>query len=160
MPTASQTILKRIQSTLGGVSAYRAAKELGVTQQAVSHWKTGRSSMQDAAALKAAAILGEQPEVIFALLGAERSQDPDARKVWTNLARRLQRSAATGIVTALGIAAFLSSQGIDAATSTARGMYIMSNDDGAPQSANQGCRVSHLLAPCQQSGDRLFAYIQ
>jgi plasmid maintenance system antidote protein VapI len=110
MPTSTQTILKRVQSTLGNVSEYRAAKDLGVTPQAVSKWKLGKSFMGDAAALRAATILGEKPEVIFALLGAERSQNDEARKVWTNLARRLQRSAATGTIAAIGMTMFLNSQ--------------------------------------------------
>jgi plasmid maintenance system antidote protein VapI len=129
MPTATQSFLKRVQSTLGDVSEYRAAKDLGVTPQAVSKWKLGKSFMGDAAGLRVAAILGEKPEVILALLGAERTQDADARKVWTNLARRLQRGAAAGIVTSLGIAAFLNCQVAHAAASTTPGMYIMSNSE-------------------------------
>ena len=129
MPAQTQTVqvLDRLAEKLGGASDYRLAKELRVTRQAVSKWRLGENFMTDGPAVHAAEILGERPEVILALLGAERTQDPDARKVWTNLARRLQRGAAAGIVTALGIAAFLNSHAVRAATWTTPGMYIMLN---------------------------------
>jgi plasmid maintenance system antidote protein VapI len=127
MATQTIQVLNRLAEKLGGASDYRLAKELRVTRQAVSKWRLGENFMTDGPAVHAAMILGEKPEVILALLGAERTQDAEARKVWTNLARRLQRGAAAGIVTALGIAAFFGNQAVNAATSTSRGMYIMLN---------------------------------
>jgi plasmid maintenance system antidote protein VapI len=114
MKTATVEVLDRVADKLGHASDYRVAKELGVSRQAVSNWRGEKNYMADGAALRAASILGEKPEVLLALLGAERTQDPDARKVWTNLARRLQRSAATGTIAALGFLAFFGSQALHA----------------------------------------------
>ena len=125
MATQTVQVLDRLAAKLGGASDYRLAKELRVTRQAVSKWRLGENFMTDGPAVHAAVILGEQPEVILALLGAERSQDADARKVWTNLARRLQRGTAAGIVTALGIAAFLNCQATHAAAELPQYVYYV-----------------------------------
>ncbi|MDP9082202.1 MAG: DUF3693 domain-containing protein [Pseudomonadota bacterium] len=106
MTRPTQQILDRVRAKLGGISDYQAARELGVTQQAVSLWRSGRSIMGDEPAIAAAAILGEKPEVIMALLAADRTQSEKAKKLWTNLARQLRAGTAVAIVGTIGITGF------------------------------------------------------
>ena len=127
MPTTTITILDRVEKTLGGISDYRAAKELGVTQQTVSLWRAQRYIMSDKPAIRAAQILGERPEALMSMLAADRTSDEHAKKLWTNLARRLQRSAAAIAMLSLGITAFHSDDAHASMSPHFVGMYIMSN---------------------------------
>jgi plasmid maintenance system antidote protein VapI len=117
MKTNTVQILDRVASTLGNVSDYKAAQELGVTRQAVSNWRNDKNYMNDAPAIRAAEILGEKPETILALIAADRSDDPATKRIWTNLAKQLQRTAAATAIATLGFTMFPSDAARSAETS-------------------------------------------
>ena len=50
--------------------------------------------MADTAAMKLAEILGEPTDAILALVAADRTSDPAAKKQWTNMAKKLRATAA------------------------------------------------------------------
>jgi plasmid maintenance system antidote protein VapI len=107
MSGESLKVLERVAAKLGGVSDYRAAHELRVSRKAVSNWRNGNHFMADDAAIRAAEILGERPEAMLAYLSAERTKSAKARALWSALARRLQRSAATVAGLTVGATALL-----------------------------------------------------
>jgi len=57
--------------------------------------------MNEAAAIKAAQLLDRDPAEVLILLQAERTKDPDARKILHKAARALHRTAAAAVVIAL-----------------------------------------------------------
>lgn len=128
MQTATTKVLNRLGKHLGDeyfpASDYRIAKELGVTRQAVSNWRKRGNAMDDAAVLRAATILGEAPAALLAMVAADRTQDAEARKVWTKLSKQLRGTAAVITVGALGITGFQTAKAIGT-TAQVRIEYIL-----------------------------------
>jgi len=81
-------VLSALSRKLDGASDYAIAKALGVTRGAVSKYRTGTSTFDDATAMKAADILGVEPAAIMLLAHAERTKTPEVRRVWVSLADR------------------------------------------------------------------------
>lgn len=100
----------RLKSLNRKDSDYEAAKTLGVTQQAVSHWRARRHAMDNDTGLVAAKFLNMEPEYIMFCLQLERAKSDDARSFWRRLAEKIhQRSnvAALSILTVFTVFAAL-----------------------------------------------------
>lgn len=108
-------LLDRLSQKLGDASDYRISQALGVTRASVSRWRLGKGSFSDAAALKVAEMLDENPGYVLAVAAAERAQSEQERKAWAKVAQTMRRSAAA--VAALAVLGFGMPQG---ATTPAR----------------------------------------
>ena len=94
--------IDRLKQAKGWDSDYRVSKELGLSRQTVSKYRSGTSStMDEESAVKVAAALGEQPEVVLLDQVVERSQNEAAKSALGSLLRRLGGVAA-GVVVAVG----------------------------------------------------------
>jgi hypothetical protein len=122
MNNETNKLLDRAAKKLPTESDYSIANALGVSRAAVSKWRLGRNHMADTAAMKLAEILGEPSEVVLALVAADRSSDPGAKKTWTNMAKKLRATAAATTMAALGFTMFPS----DAARSQENGEFAQS----------------------------------
>lgn len=60
---------------------YRVAKLLGLTHQAVMHWRNG-GQMGEESALKVAALLDLDPREVMFTLRAEMATSPDTKRFW------------------------------------------------------------------------------
>lgn len=129
MATETSKLLDRISAHLGGASDYRIAKELGINKSTVSVWRVGKGSMGDATALKVAEILGEKPGYILALVQSERTDSPEARRIWRTVAASVGGKAAAVLVATLlaGQPTKTQAHTIDLASANCETMYIMSN---------------------------------
>lgn len=88
----------------GGVTDYRIAKNLGLRTSAVSQYRTGVRTFDDAMARRVAEVLGLDPAYVLACVHAERDRDEGTRQVWARIAARFAPAAAAVLVT-VGLAA-------------------------------------------------------
>ena len=84
--------LAACKKRLGIESDYALAKALGVTQAAVSSYRTGRSSINDDVALTVAEILGVNPMQVIAAANAERAKTPEQKARWTGMVEKFSGS--------------------------------------------------------------------
>jgi transcriptional regulator with XRE-family HTH domain len=77
--------LDAVKKRLGISSDYALAKALGISQQAVSNYRAGRSKMDDDVALTIAELLGINPLAVIAAANAERAKTDEARARWINV---------------------------------------------------------------------------
>lgn len=84
--------LAACKKRLGIESDYALAKALGVTQQAVSSYRTGNSKINDDVALSVAEILGINPLQVIAAVNAERAKTPAQRARWTGIMEKFSGS--------------------------------------------------------------------
>jgi len=80
--------LDAVSKKLGGASDYAIAKELGVTRAAVSRYRNGQSAFDDETAIRVARILDIDPAAVVTAAHAERTKNPEVRRLWTSLADR------------------------------------------------------------------------
>ena len=66
-------------------SDYALAKALGVTQQAVSSYRSGNSIINDDVCLSVAAILGMEPIFVIAQANSERAKTPELKARWMGI---------------------------------------------------------------------------
>lgn len=118
--------IDRVKKERGWDSDYRVAKELGLSRQAISDYRVGKSLMDDGAALRVASALGEPPEIILIDQAAERAKSPEARTVLRDALRRLGGVAA-GVIVAVGVGGSPSPAQAGPAVAASSGLYIMSN---------------------------------
>lgn len=83
-------LLDRIKTELEIASDYRLAQVLGVTKNAITNYRYGKSRPNDEVGLRMAELLKEDAGHITACLHAERAQSPDVRQLWEKVAMRLQ----------------------------------------------------------------------
>lgn len=105
---------------LKGWNDFRISKELGISNQAVSQWRTGKRALSPAMAVRVAELLEIEPEYVLACMHAERVDDELARPFLERLVtralgpkaralyRQIARAAKTGAIPAVAIAALLS----------------------------------------------------
>lgn len=91
--------LDAIRVRYGLTSDYQLAKRLGVTHGAISHYRAGRSQLDDAMAIRVAGLLDLDPGYVVSCAHAERAKDDETRAMWTQLAKR----AAVGVLAAFGL---------------------------------------------------------
>ena len=78
-------LLEAVKERRGITSDYALAKVLGVTQSAVSSYRTGRSRIDDDVALTVAEILQMHPMQVIAAANAERAKTEEQRARWLSL---------------------------------------------------------------------------
>jgi transcriptional regulator with XRE-family HTH domain len=84
--------LAACKTRLGIESDYALAKALGVTQQAVSSYRSGNSKINDDVALSVAEILGINPLQVIAAANAERAKTPEAKARWSSVMEKFSVS--------------------------------------------------------------------
>jgi hypothetical protein len=86
--------LDAIKARHGVPSDYALAKTLGVTQQMISRYRTGRDFLSDSVAIQVAKLLELEPAVIIAAVHCERAKKPDEKAVWNTIFEKLGGIAA------------------------------------------------------------------
>lgn len=104
MVSTTVELLDSISRHLGDASDYRIAKELGVDKATVSRWRVGKGTMSDGTALRVAELLGNNPAHVLVAIHADRTDSPEARKIWRKLAASLGSTAACLVGTAILLA--------------------------------------------------------
>lgn len=61
------------------------ARRIGVSRQAVSHWKSGTNCMDERTAAELARIVGVDPRDAVIMVQAERAKNEKDRKFWRDL---------------------------------------------------------------------------
>jgi len=100
----TKTLLTAIKDANGGASDYAVAKLLGVAKQNVSAWKNGKAFMSDAVGIRAAELLGLDPDIVLLDLHIEREAGNVTSPVWKSIRDRLEMAAAPAVVGLLGYA--------------------------------------------------------
>ncbi len=80
------------------VSDRKAAGLLGLSQAAVSRWRTGHDFPSDQQCLKMAQLLDIDGGYVMACVHAERARLPDDKAAWQRLAERIGGMAACVLV--------------------------------------------------------------
>ncbi|NIC03985.1 helix-turn-helix domain-containing protein [Billgrantia bachuensis] len=91
-------LLTKLRAHYGGASDYRVAKELGIQPQTVYHWKSGRSGMSDDVGIRAAEILGLDPDLVLLDLHIEREEGNVTSPIWRSIRNRLEVAAMPVVV--------------------------------------------------------------
>lgn len=86
--------IDRVKAARGWDSDYRVAKELGISRQTVSGYRSERYTLDEDSAIKVAHALEQPPEAILVDQVAERAKNPEAKAAWLHIAQRLQTGAA------------------------------------------------------------------
>lgn len=95
--------IDRVKTAHGWDSDYKVSKELGLSRQTVSKYRSGTSTtMDDESAMKVAGALGEKPEIVLLDQTMERTKNDEARHALGGLLKRLGGVAA-GLVVAVGV---------------------------------------------------------
>lgn len=89
----SNSLLNAAQQAARIPSDYALAQRLGITRSAISSYRHGRSSPDDATAEKLAHLAGLDPDAVVLAMHAERARDEGERQRWERIARRLQVAA-------------------------------------------------------------------
>lgn len=82
-------LLDRLKASRGGVSDYRAAKILGVSQPTVSSWRTGVKSLSAEKVILICEILREPLAPWLLRWQIERAKCDKERQAWEAVAERL-----------------------------------------------------------------------
>lgn len=85
-------LLDAVKTRRGITSDYALAKALGVTQTAVSSYRTGNSKISDDVALTVAEILGMHPLAVIAVANAERAKTEKQKARWAGLVEKFSGS--------------------------------------------------------------------
>ncbi|MGD1324404.1 hypothetical protein ACNHE5_05625 [Pandoraea pnomenusa] len=87
--------LDAVKARLDLPSDYAAAKVLGVTRSAVSLYRHGKSTFDDAVILRVAEILSIDPLEVIASANVERAKSAEMREVWTGLLEKISKGFRT-----------------------------------------------------------------
>jgi transcriptional regulator with XRE-family HTH domain len=98
-PMKASEWIDRVKSECGWESDYRVAKELGLSKATVSAYRTRTPTLDDDTAVKVAAALGTEPELIILDQVAERTKNDEARAAIGRVLQRLGGIAATVLMT-------------------------------------------------------------
>lgn len=97
-------LLTLLKAHYDGASDYAIAKKLGIQPQTVYHWKAGRYFMSDEIGIRAAELLGLDPDIVLLDLHIERESGNVTSPVWKSIRDRLEMAAAPAVVGLLGYA--------------------------------------------------------
>lgn len=96
--------IDRLKAKRGWESDYRAAKELGIARATVSKYRgNAESTMDEDTAVRVAAALGTEPEIILLDQVIERSKNDEAKTALERALKRLGGAVAGGVF-AIGLA--------------------------------------------------------
>lgn len=85
-----------VKSLTGKDSAYAVGKFLGASRVTAGSWRDGKTTMDDAYAIRAALALNLDPDFVLACLAAERAakgQHDETADAWARIAARLATAA-------------------------------------------------------------------
>lgn len=94
--------IDRVRSAKGLPSDYAAAKEIGLTRQAISKYRSRESTLDESICLNVAHTLGIDPALVLADQAMERAKDAEARSAWSAVLDRLGGVAA-GVLAVVGV---------------------------------------------------------
>ena len=80
------------------VSDYQLAKVIGISHQAMTHYRMGRTLPNEKVIAQLCALSGDDPDVIAAQIQAARSKSPEAKNLWLRVAARMSGVASTAIL--------------------------------------------------------------
>lgn len=80
------------------VSDYQLAKVIGITHQAMSAYRAGKTLPNAKVIAQLCALSGDDAGVVAAQVEAARAADGPVRSMWLSVAARLQAGAATAIL--------------------------------------------------------------
>ena len=83
-------LIDLIKKLNNGCSDYRVAKLLSVSTASASVWRTGKGTMSDAVAAKAAKLAGLDESYVVACINAERHNSDDTFPIWQQICDRLE----------------------------------------------------------------------
>lgn len=79
-------------------SDYALREKIGVTQTAISSYRTGKTHFDDAVSLKVAELLDLEPGYVLSCIHAERTKRPEVKAVWEKMAKSLAAGIAALMV--------------------------------------------------------------
>lgn len=147
-----QELLTQAKTANAIPSNYRLARVMGVTDNTLNNWQSGRGMPGDVQAVRLAQMAGVNPAIVLAELAAERAKDDVTKAVWRGLAEHLRGAGLAVIVAAIcsfgappEARAFEVTHSVDQA-----GLCVMSTKEsaGAPPQADakamRRCSASYL----------------
>jgi plasmid maintenance system antidote protein VapI len=87
MRNATNTLLDEVRKALSVESDYALAKRLGVRQQTITSYRSGRTQMTEEISIRVAGIVGRSPALLFMQIAAERAKNPNVAGVWREAAK-------------------------------------------------------------------------
>lgn len=93
MYETSAQVLDALRAKTGATSDRQLAPLLGVNFSAVNHWRVGRAAMSPEVAVRAAELLGVDPDLMLLRRYAELEKSEAARRIIERMADSLQRAA-------------------------------------------------------------------
>lgn len=117
----SAEFLDAVRDKHGLTSDYQISKKLDIPLSSVSGYRTGRRQFDDAAAIKIAAALDEQPLYVIASVNEERAKCSEVRDVWHYLVKvgKGARAASASIIVGASLSVVLAGE------SAMRGLCIL-----------------------------------
>ncbi len=94
-------LLAAAKTAQGIPSNYRLARLMGVPDNTVQRWNTGKGQPDDAMCIRLAELAGLDPGQVVASIRAEREAAGPLHDFWADLAKRLQTAGATAAAAAL-----------------------------------------------------------
>lgn len=91
--------IDRVKAARGWDSDYRVAKELGITRQAVSNYRSRTPTLDEESSMKVAHALGINPALVLADQAMERTKNDEAKHAWFSILERLGGVAAAALLT-------------------------------------------------------------
>ncbi len=82
-------------------SDYRLAKVIGISHQALTSYRTGKSLPSELVIEQICALSGDDPDVIAAQIQAARSKSPEAKTMWLRVAARMAGRTSTAFLSVL-----------------------------------------------------------
>ena len=151
-------------------SDYQLAKVIGISHQAMTHYRMDRTLPNEKVIAQLCALSGDDPGVIAAQIQAARSKTPEAKSLWLMVAARMQGAATTAILSVCFAIALIALPAQDARASTVDAyktgefslLYIVSitcwggfdvsrsfSGFGSCQLCNSNTHVTHVGTPTQ-----------
>ena len=96
--------IDRVRAQKEWSSDYRVAKELGFRASTISQYRSHGGTLDENIALKIAAALDEQPEIILLDQAIERSKNDEARSALSRALKRLGGVAACALIATVSVA--------------------------------------------------------
>lgn len=87
-------LLDEVKARYGLPSDYALAAKLGMTRAGISGYRTGRTKLSGAIALRVAELLDLNPGYVLASMEAERTRNEAERAAWTKLANLVKHHGA------------------------------------------------------------------
>lgn len=99
----SAEFLDRVRAEHGLTSDYQVGKKFQIPLSSISMYRTGKRQFDDAAAIKIAAALDEQPLYVIASVNAVRAKRSEVRDVWDYLAEVGKSIRAASVMVLFGV---------------------------------------------------------